>query len=161
MCDIEPTVDSNMLPPRSPPICSGACDADGLGDHGVEIDVRRRRIVAGELLVQLGHPHLADTVGHHVVQDRPDRRLAAPQPVDHHVAPQRTGAVERFLVQLGRQIEQLAFGARLGQTQESHVVVEIELGVGRPDRSGEPADARHDTFEQARHARPRPLASSA
>ena len=64
-----------------------------------------------ELLVHLGHPHLPDAVADGVMDDRPDRRAATLEAVDHDEAPQRPRAIEWLVVELGGEVEQLPFGA--------------------------------------------------
>ncbi|MEZ5261024.1 MAG: hypothetical protein R2755_04445 [Acidimicrobiales bacterium] len=65
---------------------------------------------------------------------------AVGQPVEHEEAPQRPGAVEGFLEQPGRQIEQggVVAGGRHGHVQQ--VVAQVELGVGLPGGGGQAAE---------------------
>ena len=76
-----------------------------LGDHRVEIHVGGGRVVAADLLVQLGHAELTDPVGDRMVDDRPDRGPAAFEAADHDEAPQRPRPVERLGVELSREIQ--------------------------------------------------------
>ncbi len=120
-------------------------------DDRLEIDLVGWRIVRIELLVHLGHTELADAVADGVVDDRPDRRPTTLEAVDDDEPPQRPGPVERLLVELRREVEELPVGPGLRQSQPAHVVVEVELGVGHPRRWGEATETRDDPLVQARH----------
>ena len=76
---------------------------------------------------------------------------AALEAVDQHEVPQRPGPVVGVLIELRRQVEQLAYRARLGQGDVADVMVQVELRVGCPLRRREPAEAGHDTVSQTRH----------
>ena len=128
---------------------------DRFGDDGLEVDVVGHRGIRFELLVHLRHSQLPDAIADRVVHDRPDRGAAPLHTVDQHETPQRPGAVERLLVELGGQIEQLAVGARLRQPDVSNVEVDVELGIGNPRRRCQPTETGNDPLVQARDLRDR------
>ena len=128
---------------------------DRLLDDALEVDVVGWQLLWLGAFVRLRHPQLTDPIGDDVVQDRPHRRAASFDPVDHHVAPHRPGAIERFEVQLGRQVEQLALRSRFGETNVANVEVEVEFAVRHPHRGREAADRRDDPLAQTRQLRHR------
>ena len=74
---------------------------------------------------------------------------SALEAVDHHEHPQRPGAVEGVLVEAGRQLVELADRAGRGQAEVADVVVEVELGIGRPQRRRQPPQTGHHPLAQA------------
>ena len=117
-----------------------------LGDHGIEIDVVGGRVVAADLLVQLGHAELPDPVGDRMVDDRPDRGSAALDAADDDEPPERTRSVERLGIQLRGQVEQLAHRAGCRQHDFADVGIEVELGIGNPCRCRQPCEPGHHTL---------------
>ncbi len=115
-------------------------------DDPLQIDIVGGRRGGVELLVRLGHPQLTDAVTHGMVDDRPDGRASTLEPVDHDEAPQRPGAVERLLVQLGSEIEQLPFAAGWRELHVAYVEFDVELGIRHPRRRGDTGQARSDSF---------------
>ena len=129
---------------------------DRLRHDRFEVDVVGHRRVGFDLLIHLGHPQLADPVTDRVMHDRPDRRPATLDTVDQHEAPQRAGAIEWLLIELGGEVVQLPLGAGLGQAHVAHVEVDVEFGVGHPRRWRESAEAGNDSFVEARDLGDRP-----
>ena len=119
----------------------GLFSGDGLGDDRVEVDGFGGLDVAFEVDVDLRQPHGADAVGDRVVQLGEQRAAAAFETLDDREAPQRTGAVEGILIQAGAQVEELTLGAGTRERDVAQVVVEVELGVGRPGRGRQPTEA--------------------
>ena len=60
-------------------------------------------------------------------------RLTALQPIDDEELPQRTTAVEQRRMQARHVLLQLAVGARLGQRDVPHVVVDVHVFLFDPD----------------------------
>ena len=121
-----------------------------LGDDVVDVDVGRQRRVGVPLHVELGEPDQALAVGDGVVDLAEQRPAAALEPVEHHEHPERTGSIEGILVEAGRQLVELARGARRRQAEVANVVADVELGVGRPQRRRQPPQPGHDPLAQTR-----------
>ncbi len=128
------------------------------GDVGGQlVDRRRRRGVAIEVEELQRHLHAALAVGDRVVHLLHQRRLAAAQALDDDELPQRPHPVERVVDEQRGDVEQLAHGARLGQGDAPHVVVDVEVGIVDPRRRGEVHRGRLDPPPQPRHGPRRSL----
>ena len=132
-------------------VAAGLLGAGGRlpGDDPLQVDLGRIGGPAFQLLVHLGHAHLADPVADGVVDHRPDRRTAVLQPADHDETPERTGPVEGLGVELGGEVEELAVRAGLGQHDLAQVEVEVELDVGDPRGRRHPGEAGDDALVEA------------
>ena len=119
--------------------------------HLRRVDERPRRRVALEVEELQGHLHPALAVGDRVVHLLHQRRPAATEALDDDELPQRPGAVEGVVGEQGRQVEQLAHRAGLGQGDAADVVVDVEVGVVDPRRRREVDGRRLDPPAQAGH----------
>ena len=122
-------------------------------DHLLKIDLRCRRRISFEVLIHLGHPHLADAIGNRVVNDRPQRAATPFEPTDEDEPPKRARPVERLRVELGSEVEKLPVRSRSGQHDFANVRVDVELCVGDPRRGRNSTKAGHGALIEARGAR--------
>ena len=94
---------------------------------------------------------LADAIGDDVVHHGVDRTAAIVEALDRDETPQRTRAIEGFVVEAGGQVKQCALATVGRKLDFLQMIREAKLRVGGPCRCRQSSEAGHDSFTQPGH----------